>query len=408
MIKLGFIGVGGYGRYQLEGFLPFQAKGRISIRALADPAPMALAAFASQLPRAETFLDYREMLERAELDAVVICAPIHAHKEIALRAVQRDLHVLLEKPPVPLFSDLKELIAADRHCRVMVAFQHIYKPLARRMKEAVARGEIGRPIAISAHGLWPRPSEYYERSSWAGELFLGGQPVLDGPCTNAMAHFLNSLFFLAGREPAEFARPESLSGEAYRARPVASYDVGAVRGTLERGMRFSALFSHAVAEKTPVRISIVGTEGEVELRDDATRYRDPSGEIFSGSDGRDELRQAFLSFVEGEAEKNLTGLSAMEPYLLATNLMFQSSGGIHTIAPGFVEVHQPGTPDAIYAVRGLRELFRSSSERMNSFREIGMPWALKPRVISASDFNESQMLDFLSESLSVQYAQTSG
>lgn len=399
MLNLGFIGVGGYGRHQLEGFLPFQASGRIRIRALADPAPAALAAV--QLPRAERFLDYREMLDQAELDAVVICAPIHSHKEITLRAAERDLFVLLEKPPVPLVSDLRELIAADRFRRVMVAFQHIYKPLARRMKEAVWRGDIGRPIAISAQGLWPRTSEYYERSPWAGELFQSGRPVLDGPCTNAMAHFLNSLFFLAGKGPAQFARPERLAGEVYRARPIASYDIGAVRGTLDQGMKFSALFAHAAAEKTPVRTSVLGTEGEVELLDDATKYRDPRGEIFAGSDGRDELRHAFLAFVEGAVEKNLTSLAAMEPYLLATNMMFQSSGGIHAIAPGFVEVCHPGTPEAVFSVRGLRELFRSSSERMNSFREIGMPWAIEQRMISAEDFNEHQMLDFLSDPLTV-------
>ena len=44
---------------------------------------------------------------------------------------------------------------------------------------------------------------------------------------------------------------------------------------------------------------------------------------------------------------------------------------------------------------------------MNSFREIGMPWAVEPRMIPVDEFNEAQMLDFLFEPLTAQYAQTS-
>lgn len=398
MINLGFIGVGGYGWHQLEGFLPFQAAGRINLCALADPSPEALAAAVFELPQAEVFLDWHEMLGCSEIDAVVVCAPIPAHKEITLQAMRRDLFVLLEKPPVPLVSDLSELIAADRNGRVMVAFQHIYKPLVQQMKRMVWSGEIGRPIAISAYGLWPRTSEYYERSSWAGEIFQNGRPVLDGPCTNAMAHFLNSLFFIAGKEPAQFARPARLAGEVYRARPIASYDIGAVRGSFNDGMKFSAFFSHAAAEKSPARITVVGTEGEMSLLDDATKYKNPQGRIFSGSDGREELRLAFLSFVEGAVEKNLTSLPAMEPYLLATNMMFQSSGGIHSIAPGFIEIHQPETPEATFSIPGLDDLFRASSERASS---IDAPWAITPRAISPGQFDERLMLDFLSEPVTV-------
>lgn len=399
MLNLGFIGVGGYGRYQLEGFLPLQAAGRLRIRALADPSASALEE-ARALPgfaSAEVYADYRALLDEAEIDAVVICAPIPAHKEITLRALRRNLFILLEKPPVPLLSDLRDLIAADHARRVMVGFQYIYRPLVQRMKRAAWTGEIGRVVAVATYGLWPRATEYYERSPWAGLLFRGGCATLDGPCTNAMAHFLNSLFFIAAEHPEHFAKPDRLEGEVYRARPMESYDVGALRGHLDNGVSFSASFAHASAETMPVRIVTRGTRGQLELLDNARRYRDSRGNVFEGEDGREELRLAFLDFAEGDARRNLTSLRACLPYVLATNLMFQSSGGIGTIDGAYFELLQAEASGAVYSVPGLGDLFASCAERPRSFASAGVPWAIPPRPLSASDFDEREMLGFLTE-----------
>ena len=397
MINIGFIGVGGYGRVQLEGFLPFHTAGRVCIRALADRSPQALATASGigGLGGADVFLDYRGMLDRCCLDAVVVSAPIPTHKEITLDALNRGLFVLLEKPPVPLLSELRELFAADLQRRVMVGFQHIYMPLVHRMKEAVWSGEIGRPLEISTFGLWPRTTEYYERSPWVGELFWEGRSTLDGPCTNAMAHFLNSMLFIAGKMPSGFARPERLEGEVYRARPIASYDLGALRGFLDNGMRFSAAFSHASAEKMPARIIVQGTEGRVELIDDARIFRDPKGRIIEGTDGRNEMRLAFLEFAENRPDKNLTGLEATEPYVLATNMMFLSSGGIHSIGADFITVHKPETPETVFSVAGIKEVFQSSCSRMISLEKASAAWAVPSRMLSRKDFNEDQMLHCL-------------
>lgn len=397
MINLGFIGVGGYGNLHLQGFLPYHAKGRVRIRALADPSPIALSAAEQQpeLSEADSYRDYRDMLGRDDLQAVVISAPIPAHREIALAAIRRGLFVLLEKPPVPLLSELRELITADSGRRVMVAFQHIYRPLIQRMKLSVQNGDIGRPEAVTAWGIWPRATEYYERSAWAGELFDNGRATLDGPCTNAMSHFLNSLFFIAGSGLSSYARPMRLEGETYRARPIASYDTCALRGNLETGLKFAASFSHAASEKAPARLVVSGSGGRMELFDDATYLRDARGDIFLGGDGREELREAFLGFAEGDAERNLTGLEAMEPYVLATNMMFQSSGGIHDLPEEAVEISHPGTPEEIYRIPGLAKLFERCAGDLCLLQAAGAAWAISPSSLSVHDFSERRMLNGL-------------
>lgn len=399
MTNLGFIGVGGYGRAQLENFLPFHRAGRVRITALADVSSTALEAASGidGLERAQSFTDYAAMLSAADLDAVVISAPIPLHEEMTRRTAERGLFALVEKPPVPLWSQLEGLIAADPRAKIMVGFQHVYSPLLQRMKEITWGGDIGQPLAFSGMGVWPRTSAYYDRAGWAGQLTWRGRATLDGPCTNGMSHFVNSLFFAGGETRSGFATPRWLEGEAYRARPVPSYDVGALRGELDNGCEVSALFAHASADTVPVCLQARGTKGSVTLTDNNKTLCDHAGRTTAGSDGRSELVLAFLEMTEGRAESNLTPLTAMRDYVLATNMMLQSSGGIHQIADQFVTVHDPASPGAVYGVAGLKDLFSHASERGASLRAVGAPWAIAPQRVRREEYDENRLLQLLRE-----------
>jgi predicted dehydrogenase len=273
---------GGYGRVHVEGFLALQERGLVQITALADPSPAILKALGEipALDGARRFLDYRELLAAGNLDAVVISAPISHHEEITLAALERDLYILLEKPPVPLLSQLERLSQADVHGRVMVGFQHVYSNLVQNLKQDLVRGRIGQLQSVAAHGLWPRSTSYYERSFWAGQLAWRGRPVLDGPCTNGMAHFVNLALYLAGEHQGTFASPGQLAGELYRARPeLATYDTGCLSGNFDNGVRCFFGFSHASDQHMLVQLRLTGTDGSVLLTDDCETLRYDDGEI---------------------------------------------------------------------------------------------------------------------------------
>ena len=51
-----------------------------------------------------------------------------------------------------------------------------------------------------------------------------GEPILDGPATNTMAHLIHNAMFLASRPPGGYAVPVEIAAEFYRARPIESYD----------------------------------------------------------------------------------------------------------------------------------------------------------------------------------------
>jgi len=394
MIRIGFIGAGGYGRWHVEGFLSLQAEGLVQITAMADPSAAVVDALQArpELNRVRCFTEYRDMLAAGNLDAVVVSAPISFHREITLAALDRGLFILLEKPPVPLLSQLEELVVADPGSRVMVAFQHIYSGLIHRLKQDVAAGDAGRLLSISAHGLWPRTTGYYQRSGWAGQLEWNGKPVLDGPCTNACAHFVNIALYLAGDKLETFAMPSEVTGETYRARPgLPGYDTGCLTGTFAGGARFFIGFSHAVSTSSPVQIHIRGEKKTLCLLDDCETLRSGDGVLTKGDDGRDSMRRAFLAFAGGDRTQNRTPLHAMKAYVLATNMMFLSSGGIHTIPGEYVRAIDPETDRAIFAIENIASIFQECSSQFAPFYATSAPWAKKSHSIASPHFSEATM-----------------
>ena len=222
--QFGLIGLGPIGTIHLSTIEAFQAEGRAQIAAVADPAfersPERRRPLEDRGVRCYT--DYRQMLRDEELDAVTIATPIPFHYEMTKACLERGLYVYLEKPPVPLLQQLDSLIAADPKFLVGVGFQMILSKCLNQLKKTILEKKLGEVLEIAAGGCWPRLTNYYTRANWAGKLVLNGNPVLDGPATNGLAHVIHNMMYLAGEQPREFASPTEIQGVRYRARPIES------------------------------------------------------------------------------------------------------------------------------------------------------------------------------------------
>src|SRR5581483_7417265 len=146
MMNIGLIGAGGIGAYHLRAIDKHSVvTGEARLVAVADPSVERLAASKAELAArgVRWHLDYREMLDREDLDAVVIATPIPFHFEMAKACIERGLFVQLEKPPVPLIGQLEELIAADANGRVSVGFQMISAQCTQVLKQSIIDGKLG-------------------------------------------------------------------------------------------------------------------------------------------------------------------------------------------------------------------------------------------------------------------------
>ena len=105
-----------------------------------------------------TTRDYREVLARKDIDAVIIATPDHWHKQAAVDAMRAGKDVYLEKPMIHLYSDGPEIIGAARSTgRILqVGSQRVSSVVYAKAKELLASGAIGQLNMVSAY--WDRNS----------------------------------------------------------------------------------------------------------------------------------------------------------------------------------------------------------------------------------------------------------
>jgi predicted dehydrogenase len=150
---------------------------------------------------AEWGIDWRPAVERDDVDVVVVSTPNAYTCEIAIAALERGKHVLIEKP---MGRDLAEAEALADVARassglLKIGFNHRYHPALRAARERFAAGEIGEPIAIRArYGHGGRPG--YEKE-WRGSPELAG----GGELTDQGVHVLDLIHWFAGVPEEAFA-----------------------------------------------------------------------------------------------------------------------------------------------------------------------------------------------------------
>ncbi len=105
-----------------------------------------------------TTRDYREILSRKEVDAVLIATPDHWHKQAAVDSLRAGKDVYLEKPMIHLYSDGPEIIEAARTSNriLQVGSQRVSSILYAKAKELLAAGAIGKLNMVTAR--WDRNS----------------------------------------------------------------------------------------------------------------------------------------------------------------------------------------------------------------------------------------------------------
>ena len=105
-----------------------------------------------------TTRDYREILERPDIDAVIIATPDFWHKDISVAAMNKGKHVYCEKPMVHDISEAPEVVAAQKRNNVVfqVGSQGMSSLGNEKAKQLLKDGAIG---ALNyAEGFWARMS----------------------------------------------------------------------------------------------------------------------------------------------------------------------------------------------------------------------------------------------------------
>jgi predicted dehydrogenase len=173
---------------------PCASNDRVVCAAVAarDPARARTFAAKHQIPKVHG--TYDELLADDEIDAVYNPLPNGLHGLWTMRALAQGKHVLCEKPFTANAAEAERVAAAaDASGQVvMEAFHWRYHPLAARMLEVVASGELGEVRRIEAALAFPLPM--FKDIRW--QLALAGGALMDAGCYPV--HMVRTL---AGAEP---------------------------------------------------------------------------------------------------------------------------------------------------------------------------------------------------------------
>lgn len=141
-VRIGLVGYGYWGPNLARNFS--DTPGAV-VAAICDRREELLAAARRRYPAAAMLSDFGEMIDRQDVDAVVIATPTSSHTDLAIRAMERGKHVMVAKPLAANSKDAARAarVARERQRVLLVDHTFVYTGAVQKVKELVASGELG-------------------------------------------------------------------------------------------------------------------------------------------------------------------------------------------------------------------------------------------------------------------------
>lgn len=145
-VKIGVIGLGSIA--QLVHLPNLSKLENAELVAVSEVKKNRLITIADKFNVVERYSDYNEMLEKSEIEAVIIATPTNTHKDIAIDCLNAGKDVLVEKPLARTYAEAKAVVdAAKKNKRkLMVGMNLRYRPDTMLLRSIVSSGEIGEPF----------------------------------------------------------------------------------------------------------------------------------------------------------------------------------------------------------------------------------------------------------------------
>lgn len=251
MIRAGIIGLGKMG---ISHYAIVNAHPDVNVVAVCDVSKFILGGL-KKYADIQCFSHYRKMIDRCKPDCVIIATPTSSHAEILRCALERDMHVFVEKPFCLRLEDGWEMVKLAKQHKVVnqVGYHNRFVAVFNETKRLLEQGAIGKvyhftaetygPVVLKSKGL-----------TWRAKRSEGGGCLYD-----YASHAIDLINYLVGR-------PDKVSGTIFR--KIYSRDVeDAVYATLlyENGQsgQLAVNWSDETYRKITVQITIFGIGGKI-------------------------------------------------------------------------------------------------------------------------------------------------
>jgi predicted dehydrogenase len=266
--------------------------------------------------------DARAVIERDDVQAVVVCSPTDVHVDLMTAAARAGKHVLCEKPIATRVEDARAMIAACEAAGVQLHIPFVlrFMPMAQRARQMVAAGEIGEVYGMMGgnRGVPPLPPTY---PAWITDPKRAG----GGALIDHSVHVTDAMRFITG---AEATRVFAECGTLFR-EELAVDDAAILLVTFDEGIAASVDPSWCIPSVHPYHydfyLRILGSDGLIMLDETRSSLQvsrpAKDGRTFVlegfGVDADLEMTRHFIRCVRGGAQlppaaTGVDGLRALE------------------------------------------------------------------------------------------------
>ena len=199
---------------------------------------------------ATMYLDYKEMFDKENLDAVHICLPHYLHVPVAMEAMERGINVISEKPMSIKYEDAVKAVefAEEKGVLYGVIFQTRCNTPSRLVKQRIEDGKLGKVLCARSTLTWYRPEDYYSKSDWKGTWDKeGGGVIID-----QAIHSLDLANWLIDSTPVEIQ--SSLHNRNHKSMIVEDTAEGLIKYENGSTLAFWAMNNYLINEPIEIRV----------------------------------------------------------------------------------------------------------------------------------------------------------
>jgi scyllo-inositol 2-dehydrogenase (NADP+) len=247
-LRVGLLAYGAIGHEHNQAVAATQG---LTLTAVCDTNPERIVAAQELAPDIAAFDDAALMLDSGLIDIVVISTPPNSHYSWAKEALQRGIHVVLEKPMALTAAECDELIAlaAEKNLTLVVYQNRRFDRDFVTMRRLIESGAIGEPFAFESFvGGYSRPCDY-----WHSMSDVSGGAIFDWG-----SHYLDQIMNLFPQKVAH------VSGVNHKRHwhHVTNADHAEVRLTFDNGTTAIFVNSDLAAARRP-KFYVLGTHGAI-------------------------------------------------------------------------------------------------------------------------------------------------
>ncbi|ACF14156.1 oxidoreductase domain protein [Chloroherpeton thalassium ATCC 35110] len=190
-IKVGFIGSGFARATQAPAFALFD---EATLFAVASPTARRRERFAADYRIPHAFENWQELIA-CNPDLICITTPPNTHAEMAIAALEKNVHVICEKPFAMNTTEAENMLRAAETNPLLTIVDHELRllPAVKWMKKMIAKGTLGDIFSVRAEALFSSRNDPERHWNWWSDRAQGG-----GALGAVGSHFIDLCHFLIG------------------------------------------------------------------------------------------------------------------------------------------------------------------------------------------------------------------